>query len=241
MKQLFYAIVPGIVLVTSLLPQGNSALAQQIDKVDAEFAVQVNNKNAHGKNILNIQQDDGDYRINFALEHRLFSFNQEAHFRSGSDCQVTPTDYKETTRRAFGGKKDTQTLTFDWDHKVAHYQKDDKDKEFSLDNKVYDPISFFFEARCALMQGDKALAFPLIRKGDKKTQQYRVTGTEVVNTPLGDFEALVVERQRKSKKRQTRLYVAPELGYLLVKIEHRENRLLSVTATLDKMDYQFIN
>src|SRR5690625_7053528 len=60
MKQLFYAIVPGIVLVTSLLPQGNSALAQQIDKVDAEFAVQVYNKNAHGKNILNIQQDDGD-------------------------------------------------------------------------------------------------------------------------------------------------------------------------------------
>src|SRR5699024_1884227 len=241
MQRLFYAIMPCILLMASLLATTEQAIAQQIDTVDAEFAVKVNNKKAYGKNTLKIKQEDGNYRINFALEHRLFSFNQEAHFTSGSDCKVTPIDYKETTRRVFGGKEETQYLNFDWENQVARYQDNDEEKEFSLEEKLYDPISFFFEARCALIQGDKELAFPLIRKGDKKTQRYRVTGTETIETALGNYEALVVERQRKSKKRQTRLYVAPELGYLLVKIEHRENRLLSVTAVLEKMDYSFID
>ncbi|MCQ9615701.1 hypothetical protein L1889_02390 [Paenalcaligenes niemegkensis] len=62
----------------------------------------------------------------------------------------------------------------------------------------------------------------------------------MIETGLGQFEALVVERERENKSRQTRLYVAPSLDYLLVKIEHQESRLMKIVATLKTMDYQLL-
>ena len=55
---------------------------------------------------------------------------------------------------------------------------------------------------------------------------------------MGEFEALVVERQRRNKNRRTTFYVAPALDYLIVKIEHRESSLATVSMTLKRMDYQ---
>ena len=68
-----------------------------------------------------------------------------------------------------------------------------------------------------------------------------MVGIETVETGQGQVDALVIERERESKSRQTRLYVAPSLDYLLVKIEHQESRLLKIVATLKSMDYQLIN
>lgn len=84
----------------------------------------------------------------------------------------------------------------------------------------------------------KKFTYPLIYKGDERIHTYKVVGAETVQTGQGPVEALVVERERESKSRKTRLYVAPSLDYLLVKIEHQENRLVKIVATLKHMDYE---
>lgn len=212
------------------------AHAQSIDFVDAKFSVEYNNTPTDGENLLKIKRDHHRYDVDFELVHWLASASQKATFEM-DHCKVRPISYVATSKRPL--KEETrQTLEFDWAHKKAEYKSKDEQKSFNLDSAVYDPISFFFEARCDLMAGKKQFAYPLINKGRQKTQTYKVVGTQVVKTGLGDFEALIVERVRGSKKRQTRLYVAPGLDYLLVKIEHQEGRLLNVVATLKSMDYQ---
>lgn len=88
------------------------------------------------------------------------------------------------------------------------------------------------------MAGKTQFSYPVIHKGKQKTHTYRVVGQEKVDTGQGTVNALIVERQRSSKNRKTRLYVAPELDYLLVKIEHQESRLATISASLKKMEYQ---
>ena len=217
----------------------HSVHAQNIDYVDAVFSVELNNKLTQGENRLKIRRDHNRYAIQFELDHWLSSASQKATFEM-DQCKVRPLSYIATTKRPLK-EEITQTLTFDWERKKVEYSSKDEQKSFDLDTVLYDPVSFFFEARCELMAGKKQLSYPLIHKGNKKTHNYKVIGTQVVETGQGEFEALVVERERKNKNRQTRFYVAPSLGYLLVKIEHQESRLLKMVATLKDMSYQLVD
>lgn len=214
----------------------SGAQAQDINYVNANFSVMYNNQATQGQNRLNIQRDNTTYRIDFALDHWMLSASQKATFEM-EQCHVQPISYVTVNKRPFK-QETTQTLEFDWSQDKAEYRSDDEEKTFDLDARVYDPISFFFEARCGLIAGKKEFVYPLIRNGSRTTHTYKVVGTETVETGQGPVDALVVERERSSQKRRTRLYVAPELGYLLVKIEHQESRLVRIDATLQDMEYE---
>lgn len=218
-------------------PEAN---AQAIDSVEAVFTVHYNNKETAGENRLHISRDGDEYVIDFELDHWMLSSQQIARFKF-DHCMVQPEHYTDKHKRPFK-KEQAQKLVFDWEDKKA-YLSGDEQQDFDLEDPrgAYDPLSFFFEARCALMAGETAFSYPVISKGRNRVQDYEVIGTELVSTPLGDFEALIVERVRNNPKRQTRLYVAPELDYLLVKIEHQESPMLRIIATLKEMDYQLID
>lgn len=217
-----------------------SAAAQAIDSVDAVFSVRYNSKETEGENLLKIQRDGDQYVIDFELDHWMIASKQIAKFQSNG-CQVTPESYTDSNKRPFKSAK-TQQLTFNWNKEVAILEEDGKEKQFKLQgaHSAYDPLSFFFEIRCGLMAGERHFSYPVIRKGRMRTQDFQVVDNQIVNTPLGDFKALVVERVRDNSKRKTRLYVAPELDYLLVKIEHQEGAMLNIIATLKEMEYQLV-
>lgn len=210
--------------------------AQEIDYIDATFSVEYNNQTTQGENRLKVQRNHHHYDVNFTLDHWLLAENQKATFEM-DHCKVQPQSYKTITKRPLKNET-TQTLAFDWDNKRVKYHSGDEQQSFDLDTILYDPLSFFFEARCELIAGKKQFTYSVIHNGKKKTHTYQVVGTEIVDTGQGEFKAFIVERRRKNKDRQTRLYVAPDLGYLLVKIEHQESRLLKVVATLKNMQYQ---
>lgn len=229
------ALTRGLLLCAGLV-FFHGVQASDLNYVNARFSVEYNNQPTQGENRLKIQRDQNMYRIDFVLDHPLFSSSQKANFEM-ERCQVRPISYAATSSRPF--KKDSfQRLAFDWDNQKVDYRSEEGQKSFDLNDRLYDPISFFFEARCGLIAGKKEFIYPLIRKGRITTHTYKVVGTQTVHTGQGDVKALVVERQRSNKKRQTRLYVAPALDYLLVKIEHQESRLVNITATLNEMDYE---
>lgn len=214
----------------------HAAQAQTIDYVDASFTVEYNNKLTQAENHLKIQRDHNQYQIDFNLEHWLLSSKQKANFKM-DQCHVQPISYTSINKQPFKDEK-TQTITFDWTSKKAVFTSEIEQKTFDLDPPLYDPLSFFFEARCELIAGKKDFIYPLIYKGNKRNHHYKVIGTDTVKTGLGNIKALVVERVRSSKTRKTRLYVAPSLDYLLVKFEHQENRMVNISATLQRMNYR---
>ena len=232
----YVAAIALFVMMASSLSAVSWFHAQEINYVNATFSVEYNNQPSQGEQRLRIQRDQTTYQLEFVLDHWLVSSTQRATFKM-EQCQVQPISYSSTHTRPFRSET-RETLEFDWEHRKAEYRSGDEEKTFSLDQPYYDPVSFFFEARCGLMAGKTDFTYPLIRKGDTRRQTYKVVGTEMIKTGLGDVQALVVERQRSSETRKTRLYVAPELGYLLVRLEHQENRLARIVATLSDMDYE---
>ena len=208
-----------------------------IEFVDAVFAVSYNNATSGGDAKLTIKNHQNNYDVSFNLKHSLIDINQNARF-SAKDCKITPHSYQSTTRPAMRSNT-RETLDFNWANKVATRQHNqDGTTSFNLNQHFYDPMTLFFIGRCDLMAGKKQLAYPLIYKGRETTHRYHVIGTEKVKTDMGVFEALVVQRQRSNKNRQTTFYVAPALDYLIVKIHHRESSLAQISMTLKSMNYK---
>lgn len=231
LSRLVRYVVPCLALVIA-----HPTKAQQIDFVNADFSVRYNGKMTDGKNHLYIKRQADNYTIDFTLDHWLTSVKQSASFDM-KNCQVKPSTYQSTSKRSLSSPT-TEQLRFYWEQHVVDYRHNDLQDELQLDHALYDPISFFFEARCQLMAGQTTFSFPVIHKGKPKTHHYRVIGEQTIETGLGTYQSLIIERQRSSKSRKTRLYVAPELDYLLVKIEHQESRLAKIEATLETMDYK---
>lgn len=225
------------VMLCALGLSSNATAQSEIDFVDATFAVSYNGTSSSSDAHLKINNNSGNFQSSFVVEHTLLDTTQSAQF-SNNQCDITPQTYTSTAKAAFRGKT-TESLNFNWSTKTATRQHNkDGNVSFNLDQQLYDPMSLFFKARCDLIAGKTQLSYPLIHKGKERTHQYNVIGQEMVNTGIGEFEALVVQRQRSNPDRRTTFYVAPDLDYLIVKIHHRENSLANVSMTLKSMDYK---
>ena len=215
----------------------HSALAQDIDHLSAEYSVLLNGDKTRGVNTLKIVRNNDNYNVHFSLAHWLLDVDQKANF-TWKNCSATPQSFSYKTK--YLGMRNEERLVFDQKTKMVLFQNKDGDKLLTTKNSAYDPVRFFFEARCDLMAGKTSFTYPVARDGEIKDTTFNVVGKEVINTGIGPYESLIVERDRGNSKRKTRFWVAPELDYQLVQISHVENRQLSVTVTLDKLSYTLV-
>ncbi|MCC4263250.1 DUF3108 domain-containing protein [Oceanimonas baumannii] len=223
-----------LLALTGLL-LASAATARDIDHMRAEFSVMLNGDATKGVNTLSIDRNRDQYHVHFSLRHWLLDVDQKASF-TWHDCTASPETFSYKAK-ALGVTRE-ERLVFDKGTDMLLYQDKDGDKLLSAEGGVFDPVSFFFEARCDLIAGKQAFEYKVARDGEIKSMPFKVVGTQALKTGIGTLDTLIVERDRGNSKRKTRFWVAPELDYLLVQISHEENRQLAVTATLSKMDYR---
>ncbi|MGB5856170.1 MAG: DUF3108 domain-containing protein [Oceanisphaera sp.] len=226
-----------IVLGLGVLLTTGAAGAQDIEHLRAEFSVLLNGDKTRGVNTLNIDRNKDQYHVHFSLAHWLLDVDQKASFR-WKDCTAVPETFSYKTK--YLGTRHEERLVFDNKTQMVLYQGKEGDTLMSTKDGAFDSVSFFFEARCDLMAGKTSFTYPVVRDDEIKDVTFNVVGKEVIKTGIGSFDSLIVERDRGGSKRQTRFWVAPELDYQLVQISHRENSKLSVTVTLDKLDYTLV-
>lgn len=214
-----------------------TAHGADINRLNAEFSVNLNGDQTRGVNTLVIDRNKDQYHVNFSLSHWLLDVEQKASF-GWHDCSARPDTFNYKAKAV--GVTQEERLVFDKQTHMVLAQGKQGDKLLPTDDGALDPVSFFFEARCELMAGKQSLNYPVVRDGEIKWTKFKVVGKESLKTGIGTFNTLIVERDRGDSKRKTRFWVAPELDYLLVQISHEENRQLAVTATLKKMTYSMV-
>ncbi|HSS65950.1 MAG TPA: DUF3108 domain-containing protein, partial [Gammaproteobacteria bacterium] len=69
-------------------------------------------------------------------------------------------------------------------------------------------------------------------KNRMKVYKLKVVGEERMTTALGTVGVLKIVRERKDDDRETTIWVAPELDFMPVRIEHRERDDESVTISI---------
>lgn len=163
---------------------------------------------------------DGAYRLSHGASFFASSMDEQSRFRI--DDEQILVDRYDMTRSILGVKREYHT-DYDWGQKLATVTGREQ-ATLPLDDRPLDLLSYQVALQCDLEQGKRDLSYTVIARTGIKTYRYEIRGRETLSTPLGDIETLVADRIREDDDRTTRIWVAPSLNYLLVRLHQYEAR-----------------
>jgi hypothetical protein len=135
------------------------------------------------------------------------------------------------------GKEKHVHLIFDWQQmKVTNIINGDP-WQMQIPDATQDKLSIILALSAHLSTSETDVSFPVADGGKLKTYDFKVLGKESIDTSLGKISTIKVSRNKRGRKnRQAILWLAPELGYLLVRMEKAEKDNELVTMSIESLN-----
>lgn len=134
------------------------------------------------------------------------------------------------------GEDESVRVVFDWAAGVARVRQNGERRTVALKPGTRDPFSAILRVMRALAAGKRAVAFPGIDEDrERERLRFKATGRARVRVPLGTYETVRVQRVRDDG-RATITWLAPELGWLPVRVEQYEDGELVARLALTALN-----
>lgn len=132
--------------------------------------------------------------------------------------KVQPLEYHY--RHESSKREKFEDIQFHWQRKKATYKDKEKTVILTLEDEVFDKLLYQLILMQDLQQGKQEFTYKIISKGKIKSYTLDFKGKELINTGLGQMEALKYERN--STNRNTVIWCAPRLQFLPIRVDHVE-------------------
>lgn len=163
----------------------------------------------------------------FALLHDEAIHEQTLWKRSGG--RLRPVEYRY---RRTGKKRRLVTVRFDWKRMRAYNTVNGDRWQLPIPEGTVDKLGYMLLLMHDVAHGARSMRYTIADGGKLKHYAFRVTGAQRMDTSLGDMPTLRVVRVGGDSRRSTTIWLAPSLGYLPVRIVHRERNGDDVSLTL---------
>ncbi len=124
-----------------------------------------------------------------------------------------------------------EQVIFDWEGMRFTSLRDGEESVLELPEGAQDKLSYQMALLADLRAGASEFFYQVADRGDVRHMRYRVLGEESVRTPWGHVQAIMLERVTANRERETTIWTAPALDYMVVKLVQVEDGHKS-TATL---------
>ncbi|NBA97749.1 DUF3108 domain-containing protein [Pseudomonas sp. R5(2019)] len=167
------------------------------------------------------QNTDGTWTLNFKASMMIASLTEESKLRQDKDT-LLPQTY--SFERSGLGKAKKVDLDFDWSSKMITGSDRGDAVKIPLNRGILDKSTYQLALQHDVAAGKKSMSYQVVDGDELDTYDFRVLGTEKVDTQAGQVEAIKVERVRDptQSKRITVLWFAKEWDYLLVRLQQVE-------------------
>lgn len=175
------------------------------------------NGNELGHALMTLEKLEDRYKLYYESDVSIFFLSDrrtETSFFRVIDKQFEQMEYRYT--RDGTGRDKRLHLTFD-----AENQQIIKDKDGIINwQGEWDNQLYRFDLQNKLKRNEADISYNLINyRGQLKTYGFEVVGEEVLELPFGKLNTIKVRTIRKSKKRETWSWFAPDLNYQLVRLQ----------------------
>tara|TARA_Y100000389_G_scaffold37626_1_gene31965 strand:+ start:1801 stop:2481 length:681 start_codon:yes stop_codon:yes gene_type:complete len=122
-------------------------------------------------------------------------------------------------------RSDKRTLTFDRSSGTLTSKGKFEWNQALLKNKnVFDPLNVQIQIRRNVIAGlkDFSLMLPDLKTGAIEANNYKVVDNGSFEVDGTDYPCIIVERIRLQDNRTTRYFLAPDLDYLIIKVEDED-------------------
>ncbi len=212
---------------------GGNALPEPLSTFRAEYRL-TNGSIQLGTTAISLQPENAGWRYRSVTEATgvvsLFVSGQaiESTGLEPHNGRLRPTVYDHTDP----DDEDNVRVEFDWDARMATVRDANGTRKLDLAADTLDGFSATLAMIQHVARGEDDIRIATIDdEGEHETLVFRQVGRQSVNVPFGTFDAVRVERVRKGKDRETITWLAPELDWLAVRIEQRNDG--NVTGRLE--------
>ncbi len=165
---------------------------------------------------------DGTWLYRFDVTSFFADIEESLHFRWQNN-RVVPLRYRyklsglmiRDRERSIDFNRDTQTVS-------GQFEGD----KFQMDLKenALDPLGYQLQLMQDLKAGKREITYSVTNDGDYDENRFAVLGEESLKTALGELKTLKAQKVRDpDSKRETLMWFAPELDYLLVRLVQVES------------------
>jgi len=163
------------------------------------------------------QQPDGSWKYDFNVDSFIADINESVIFR-WDEGRVVPIEYRYRLDGLMVRDR-SRALNFNWPAKSMSGSYDGESFTVPLAANALDPLGFQLQLRQDLKAGKKEMHYTVADEDDFDEDQFRVIGEEVESTRFGELQTVKVEKVREDdSKRETLMWFAPALDYLLVRL-----------------------
>ncbi|MCK9503445.1 MAG: DUF3108 domain-containing protein [Porticoccaceae bacterium] len=173
------------------------------------------------KNKRSLSTTANGYLLTTKAENFLGTISEEEHLEIDSSGNIIPQQYHY--KRSIFGVKRTESTAFNRQKGIVTNTYKDRTVELALEKSLLTPLSYQLQMRQDLLQGKSDFQYRVVSRNGIKDYHYRVIDAEILDTPLGKLDTLIIKRIRDSNKRETYLWLAKSLDYLPVKLTHKED------------------
>ena len=152
--------------------------------------------------------------------------------------KIRPVKY---TYERTGGKKDKNIeVDFDWHNQKITNIVNETTMHFELEPDILDKLMYQYVIMQDIKNNKLPFSYSIVSGRKIKVYDFRILSEETVETPLGKFNTVKIERVRKDSEEKTILWCAHELDYLPVKLENVDedrDTTVAIISTVSGFDY----
>ena len=153
-----------------------------------------------------------------------------------TDGRIQPLRY--IMRRSGTGPNRYYELNLDPAAKVLSEGKKRQPKAVNWQDDWQDQISYQLQLALDLKAGKTEFHYNVLnRNGNSKLYHYQVVAEEMLPLPYGNINTLRIARIEQNSDKQIYAWVAPELGYMLVRLWRGEDNVEQFDVQLHKLEW----
>ena len=176
---------------------------------------------------------DGQFKLTNQVRNWLGKVTEQTIFHYDKNNHIVPLSYDYRLRSTF--VKRHHHINFDWSKMQASETYKKKTKIIDLQLGYLDPLSFQQQLQNDLRAGQTNLNYKVIKRFSIRDYNYVVEKEEPLTIAENSYQTLKVNRQFSvDSKRQLSLWVAPDLDYLMVKMQQMEKDKPSFLIEIDR-------
>ena len=165
---------------------------------------------------------DGRYRMSFntkpsgiaaLLVSDQLTEQVEGTLRQG---QPQPVHYRQ--QRGDKNNEKAVEVDFQWPQGRLLAREGNEQQTLAVQPGTVDPLSLYLQVMTDLQRGRRPAQYTLIDGTDLKTYQISWESEQTLDTPLGSLQSVPASRSKPGSDRVTRLWFAPDLNYLPIRV-----------------------
>ena len=167
------------------------------------------------------KEANGVWKLNFKASMMIASLSEESTLTVDKDTLLPQSYHFE---RGGLGKAKKADLDFDWTAKKVTGTDRGDAVNIPLNRGMLDKSTYQLALQHDVAAGKKSMSYQVVDDGEVDTYDFRVLGSEKVDTKAGQIDAIKVERVRDptQSKRITVLWFAKDWDHLLVRLQQVE-------------------